>query len=52
MSQKKRQQSVNDLCTGILDNLTGMERRYTTMYLSAAFVRKNATDDIASASYN
>ena len=27
MSQYERQWSVNDLCAGILDNLTGMERR-------------------------
>jgi len=27
MSQNERQRSVNILCAGILDNLTGMERR-------------------------
>jgi len=27
MSQNDRQQSVNDLCAGILDIFTGMERR-------------------------
>jgi len=52
MSQNERQRSLNDLFAGILYNLTGMERRYTTMNLSAAFVGKNATDDIGSASYN
>jgi len=52
MSQNERQRSINDLCAGILNGLTGMERRYTTVYLSATFVSKNATDDIASASNN
>jgi len=27
MSQNERQRSINDLCAGILDNLTEMERR-------------------------
>ena len=27
MFQNKRQRSVNDCCAGILDNITGMERR-------------------------
>jgi len=40
------------LCTGILDNLIRMERRWTTTNLSAALIGKNASDDIASASYN
>jgi len=29
-----------------------MERRYTIMNLSAAFIGKNASDDMVSASYN
>ena len=52
MSQNEHQLSVNDLCAGILDNLTGMEHGYTTMILSTAFMGKNASDDISSASYN
>jgi len=52
MSQHERQCSVNDLCADILDNLTGMERRYTLLTRSAAFVGKNASDEIASASNN
>ena len=52
MSQNEPQRSVNDLCAGILDNLTGMKSRLTTMILSTACIAKNASDDIASASYN
>jgi len=52
MSQNERQQSVNDFCSGILDNLTGIERRQTLMNLSAAIISKNASDKIASALYN
>jgi len=52
ISQNPSQCSVNDLCAGIFDNLTGMECRPTTMNLCAAFIGKNASDDIASASYN
>jgi hypothetical protein len=48
----ERQRSVNDFCAGILDNITGLERRLTTMNLSAAFIGKNASVNIASASYN
>jgi len=48
----ERHRSVNDFCSCILDNLTGMECRLSTMNLSAAFIGKNASDDIASASYN
>ena len=36
----------------ILDNLTAMEHRLPRMNLSAAFNGKNATDDVASSSYN
>ena len=49
MSQNEHQRSVNDLCAGILDKLTGMERRLTTMNLSSAFIGKTASYDIASA---
>jgi len=52
MSQNEYERSVNNLWTGILDNQTGMERRYTTMNLSAGLVGKNATDDVPSASDN
>jgi hypothetical protein len=52
MSQNERQQSVNDCRASILDHITGMERRYTTMNVSAALIGKNASVDIASASYN
>jgi diphthamide biosynthesis methyltransferase len=51
MSHNERRQSVNDTCAGILDNRTGMERTYTPLNLSAAFIDKNASDYIASASY-
>jgi hypothetical protein len=36
----------------MLDNLTGMERRKTTMKLSVAVFGKNASDDIVFAFYN
>ena len=52
MSQNERQLSMKNCCTGILDNITGMERRQTTMNLSVAFNGKNASVDIKSASYN
>ena len=52
MLQNEGQWSVNNCCAGILDNITGMERRYTTMNLLAALIGKNAIVDIASASYN
>jgi len=52
MSQNERQWSINDCSAGILDNRTGIERRVTTMNRSAAFIGKNASVDIASASYN
>jgi hypothetical protein len=35
MSQNEHQRRVNTFCAGILDDLTGMECRYTTMNLSA-----------------
>jgi len=52
MSQNEHQRRVNDCCAGILDNITAIERRLTTMNLSAAIIGKNASVDIASASYN
>ena len=52
MSQNERQRSINDLCAGILDNLTGIECRETAMNLLESFVGKNAGDDIRSASDN
>jgi hypothetical protein len=47
--QHNRQHSINNFCTGILDNLIRIERRSTTMNLSAAYIGKYADDDIASA---
>jgi len=35
-----------------MDNLRAMEQRYPIINLSAAFMGKNVSDDIASASYN
>jgi len=52
MSLNEPQRSVNDVCAGILDNIAGMECRKTTMNLTAAFIAKNASVDITSASYN
>jgi len=46
------QQSVNNFWSWILDNLRAMERRYPIFNLSAAFIGKNSTDYIGSASYN
>jgi len=48
----ERQRSINTFCCCILDKLTAMERRQPTMNLPAAFIGKNASDDIASDSYN
>jgi len=50
--KNERQWSVNDFWSCISDNLRGMEQGYPIINLSAAFTDKNATDDIASASYN
>jgi hypothetical protein len=52
MYQNERQWSVNNFWSCILDNLTAIERRIPQMRLSAAVKGKNASDDIASASYN
>jgi hypothetical protein len=52
MFQNARRMSVNDLYAGILDNLTGMERIWTTMNLSAPFWGNKDSELIASASYN
>jgi hypothetical protein len=50
MSRNELERNVNDLCVGILDIITGMERRKTTMNQSATCIGKNASVDIASAS--
>jgi hypothetical protein len=52
MSQNAGQQSVNDFCAGIFDNITRKERRKTKMNLSAAIIGKNAGVKIPSASEN
>jgi len=52
MSQNEHQQSINNCCAGILDDITGMEHRYTIMNLAAAFMGKNASVNIASPFYN
>jgi len=48
--ENERQWSVNDFCACILDNQTAMQRRSPVIVLSAAFMSKNASDDIATAS--
>ena len=45
-----RQWSVNDFWAWILDNQTAMQRHRPMIILSAAFMGKNATEDIAAAS--
>jgi len=45
------QWSVNDLRWFIWNTLTATERRWPTTNWSSAFIGKNASDDIASASY-
>jgi len=50
--RNERQRSVNDFWSCILDNLRAMERRYPIFNLLAAFMGKNASDNIAYASYN
>jgi len=52
MSQNERQQIVNNFWSSIFDNLTALECRYPTLYLSAACIEKNTRDNIASPSYN
>jgi hypothetical protein len=52
MYQNGRQCSVNNVWSCILDNPTAIERRIFTTSLTAASNRKNASHDIASASYN
>jgi hypothetical protein len=51
-SQNEHQWSINDLSTGALDNLTGTERRLTTMNLSAAIIGNNRSDDMVPVDYN
>ena len=51
ISQNESQRSVHDYWSCILNNLTAMERSKPPMNPSAAPIRKNASDDIASASY-
>jgi len=48
--KNERQQSVNDFWACILDNLTAMQRRSPIIVLSAAFMGKNASDDLTTAS--
>jgi len=50
--RNERQRSVNDFWSWILDNLRALERRYPIINFSAACTGKNASDDIASVSYN
>ena len=52
MSQTERQWSMNDFGSCMLNNLTAMEYRSPTMNLSAAFIGKNASKGITSASYD
>jgi len=46
------QLKVNNFWSSILDNLRATERRWRIINSSNTFMGKNATDDIASASYN
>jgi hypothetical protein len=48
----ERQWRVNDVCSCITDYLMGREQTYSTINQSGAFIGKNASDDIVSASYN
>jgi len=50
--ENEHQRIVYDFLSCIVDNLRVLERRYPIFNLSAAYVGINATDDIASASYN
>ena len=50
--ENEHQRSVNDFLSCILDNLRAVECRCPIFNVSAAFMGKNANDDIASASYN
>jgi len=52
MALNERWRRVNNFWSCILDNLTAMERSKPTMNPSAAPIRKNASDDIASGCYN
>jgi len=49
---RESQHSVHNFWFSILDNLLAIEHSQSTINLSAAFVGKNSSDDIASASYN
>ena len=51
MSRNERQRSVDDFWSCILDNVMAMGCRKPTVIPSAAPIRKNASDNIASASY-
>ena len=50
--KNQRQWSVNDFWSCILGNPRAKEQRYSIINLSAAFMGKNATDNITSALYN
>jgi len=50
--KNERPPSVNDFWSCILHTLRAMERHYPIFNILAAFMGKNARDDIASASYN
>jgi len=50
--EKERQWSVNDSWSGILETLRAMEWHWPTIHLSAAYIGKNASDNIRSTSYN
>jgi len=52
LPRNKRQQSVNDIWSSILDHLRTMEWCSLTINLSAALMCKHASDDIAWVSYN
>jgi hypothetical protein len=52
MPQNGPQQSVNNISTGIVDNLTGMEFRLTTTHLLAALIGKNRYVNMESTSNN
>ena len=48
--KNQRQRSINDFGSRILHTLRAMESRYPIFNLPTAFMGKNASDDIASAS--
>jgi len=52
MSQNEHQLSVNNLSSCIVDNLMAMKRSKPATNLLAAYIDINASDEIASASYN